>query len=367
MGVFSGILIGCLSGAVYNRFNNTKLPSYLAFFGGKRTVPILMGLFAVVLAVVLAFIWPIIQNAINTFGRAVENSGNVGAFVFGTFNRLLVPVGLHMVLNSIFWFDLGSFTDAAGNIFRGDLFRYWAGDPTAGGFMTGFFPVMMFGLPAACLAMIVTAKKSRRAMVAGMLGSMALTSFLTGITEPIEFSFVFLAFPLYVIHSLLTGISLALTNLLGMRMGFNFSAGLIDYVLGYTLADKPLMLIPIGLAYGVVYFLLFVAVIKAFKLKTPGREDEDSTDEVAPNVSQSDSEWALSLIAGLGGKANIKFIDACATRLRVEVADNALVNEAALKAAKARGVMNKTQGSTQVVIGGEADHIAGVINTELKK
>lgn len=256
MGVMSGIIIGLTAGALYNRFYDIKLPPYLAFFGGKRFVPIVTGLSAVLLGVVLGYVWPPIQQGLDAFGHWLIGAGSIGLFLYGAINRLLLVTGLHHVLNSFIWFVFGSFTDGSGKVVGGDLTRFMAGDPTAGAFMTGFFPIMMFGLPAACLAMYRNALPKNKKIVGGLLASMALTSFLTGVTEPVEFAFMFLAPMLYVIHAVLTGLSLVIMNLLDVRLGFTFSAGLFDYVLSMGKGENPWLLIPVGLTYFAVYYFL---------------------------------------------------------------------------------------------------------------
>ena len=289
MGVLAGIVSGIVAGMLYNKYHNIKLPDFLGFFGGKRFVPIAASLASIVLALVFGYIWPPIQQAIHGVGEWLLGAGLLGAFTFGTLNRLLLPLGLHHVLNSMVWFVFGEFTNAAGQVVTGDLHRFFAGDPTAGVFMTGFFPIMMFALPAAALAMYTTARSANKKAVSGILLSVALTSFLTGITEPIEFAFMFLAPVLYIAHSLLTGAALALCSMLGVLHGFGFSGGAIDYVLNYGLSTKGWMIIPIGLAFAAVYYFLFVAVIKGMNLLTPGREEE-ATGATASAVSTADLE-----------------------------------------------------------------------------
>jgi PTS system N-acetylglucosamine-specific IIC component len=271
MGVLSGILMGLVTALLYQRFHRIKLPSYLAFFGGRRFVPIITGLTATVLGVIFGLVWPVVGRPFNAMGEWIVDNQTIGAGVYGVVNRLLLPFGLHHIPNSLVWFQFGEFGDRTG-----DLNRFFAGDPTAGGFMTGFFPIMMFGLPAACLAMVVTARASRRKAVAGMLGSAALTSFLTGITEPIEFMFVFVAPALYAVHAVLTGLSLMLVNALDIRSGFTFSAGFTDWALNFLGSnhEKPFLLIGVGLVYGVIYYFVFYFMITKFNLRTPGREAE---------------------------------------------------------------------------------------------
>ncbi|MBN0039053.1 PTS transporter subunit EIIC [Cellulosimicrobium cellulans] len=274
-GVLGGIVIGLTAALLYQKYYRIKLPPYLAFFGGRRFVPIVTAGVSVLIAVVGALIYPAFDWLINdTIGGFVTGSTILGAFIFGTLNRLLVPIGLHHLLNSLPWFQFGEYTAPDGTVAQGDIFRFLAGDPTAGTFLTGFFPIMMFALPAAALAIVHTAKPAQRKVVAGIMGSAALVSFVTGVTEPLEFAFVFVAYPLYVIHAVLTGTSLALVNALGIRDGFGFSAGAIDYLLNFRIAEMPLLLIPIGLGYAVIYYFLFRFVITRWNLRTPGREDD---------------------------------------------------------------------------------------------
>ncbi|AOI71558.1 N-acetylglucosamine-specific PTS transporter subunit IIBC [Burkholderia ubonensis] len=367
MGVLSGIIAGVVAGLLYNRYKDIKLPDYLAFFGGKRFVPIITGLACVVLGIVFGYVWQPVQHAIDAAGQWLTTAGAIGAFVFGFLNRLLLVTGLHHIINSLAWFVFGNFTPpAGGELVHGDLHRFFAGDPSAGTFMAGFFPIMMFGLPAACLAMLHEAPKERRAVVGGLLFSMALTSFLTGVTEPIEFSFMFLAPVLYVIHAVLTGLSLAICQILGVKLGFTFSAGGIDYVLNYGLSTKGWVAIPLGIAYGVAYYGLFRFFIRKFDMATPGREpatDEGAAESyqsggyVAPAASAA-APRAQRYIAALGGAGNLTVVDACTTRLRLTVADPDKVSEPDLKAIGARGVLKRGGNSVQVIIGPEADIIA---------
>lgn len=275
-GVLGGIVMGLLSAWLWQRFYRTTLPDYLAFFGGRRLVPMLTALAGIVVALPMAFAYPAFDAALTWVGEGVAENTVVGGFIYGTLNRLLIPLGLHHVLNNPPWFLIGEFTAADGEVVRGDIERFLAGDPTAGAFMTGFFPIMMFALPAAAIAIWRNARPERRKLTGGIMLSAALTSFVTGVTEPLEFAFMFVAWPLYLIHAVLTGTSMALTNALGIKDGFGFSAGLFDYVLNYGIATQPLLLIPIGLGYAVVYYVLFSFVIRRWNLRTPGREDEDS-------------------------------------------------------------------------------------------
>ncbi|PYY32565.1 PTS N-acetylglucosamine transporter subunit IIBC [Curtobacterium sp. MCJR17_055] len=273
-GVLGGIVMGLVSAVLWQRFHRTKMPDFLGFFSGRRLVPILTAAAALVIAVVMSFFYRYFDIALTWAGQTVADNAVLGGGVFGFVNRMLIPVGLHQLLNFFPWFQLGSFTGADGTIVHGDIPRFLAGDPTAGIFQTGFFPIMMFALPAGALAIWRNAKPQNRKLVGGIMLSAALTSFVTGITEPLEYSFMFVAFPLYVIHAVLTGTSLALVNALGINDGFSFSAGAIDYVLNFGKADGAIWLIPIGLAYAVVYYFLFSFVIKKWNLRTPGREED---------------------------------------------------------------------------------------------
>lgn len=369
MGVLGGIIIGILAGNLYNKFRAIKLPDFLGFFGGRRFVPIITSFCSLILGVIAGYVWPVIQGGINAFGNAVAHAGTIGAFIFGFLNRLLIPVGLHHVLNSLFWFQFGSYKTAAGKVVTGDLNRFFALDKTAGTYMTGFFPIMMFALPAACLAMITAAKKENRKKVTGMLLGIALTAFITGVTEPIEFTFMFLSPVLYAIHAFLTGTSLAITAALGIKSGFTFSAGCIDYILSFGIATKPVLLILIGLIYAVIYYVVFLFVITKFDLPTPGRTD-DLDDEV-PEVSSTSAvnggseleQRALGILEAIGDKENIDSLDACVTRIRLTVKDGSKVNEAKLKKLGATGVMKLDDSNVQIVVG----TIADVLVTHMKE
>ena len=369
MGVLAGIITGLVAGAVYNRWAGIKLPDFLSFFGGKRFVPIATGFFCLILAAIFGYVWPPVQHAIHSGGEWIVSAGALGSGIFGFINRLLIPTGLHQVLNTIAWFQIGEFTNAAGAVFHGDINRFYAGDGTAGMFMSGFFPIMMFGLPGAALAMYLAAPKARRPMVGGMLLSVAITAFLTGVTEPLEFLFMFLAPLLYLLHAVLTGISLFIATALGIHAGFSFSAGAIDYVLMYSLpaASKNVwMLLVMGVVFFFIYFLLFSAVIRMFNLKTPGREDKAAdvvTEEANSNTEEGLTQLATSYIAAVGGTDNLKAIDACITRLRLTVGDSAKVNDAACKRLGASGVVKLNKQTIQVIVGAKAESIGD----EMKK
>ena len=271
-GVFGGIVIGLTAALLWQRYHRIRLPTFLAFFGGRRFVPIVTAFAALLLGVLLSFAYPAFERGLVAFGGWLARNEVVGAGVYGFTNRLLVPLGLHHLLNSVPWFVVGSYQTPHGQVVHGDVARFLSGDPSAGAFMTGFFPIMMFALPAAALAIYHEARPERRRLVGGVMLSGALTSFVTGVTEPLEFAFMFVAWPLYLIHAVLTGTSLALVNALGIKDGFGFSAGAIDYTMNYTIATKPWLLLPVGLGYAVVYYCVFRFAIRRFDLRTPGRE-----------------------------------------------------------------------------------------------
>jgi len=349
LSVPAGILSGITAGLLYNRFSNIKLPDYLAFFAGRRFVPIAAGLAGIAGAVLFGYGFPWFETGIDTLSRWVVGAGPIGLFLYGLLNRLLLITGLHHILNNIAWFLLGDFHGATG-----DLKRFFAGDPSAGGFMSGFFPVMMFGLPAACLAMYRNALPERRKAVGGLLLSVALTSLLTGVTEPIEFLFIFLAPLLFLLHAVLTGLAMVIMDALGVKLGFGFSAGLFDYVLNYGLATRPLLLLPIGAAYAAIYYVTFSWCIRRFNLATPGREPQG---EAAAPSEAPVGERGQRFVAALGGPSNLKSVDACTTRLRLSLADLSAIDEPALRALGARGIVRPGGDSLQVVLGPIADQV----------
>ncbi len=357
-----GILAGIIGGLAYNKFRKTKLPEFLAFFGGRRAVPIMAGLISVVVAIPLAMIWPSIQGGLSNVSAGIAGMGALGAALYGFFNRLLLPMGLHHVFNSFFWFQLGEFNGKAG-----DLHRFFAGDPTAGHFMAGFFPIMMFGLPAVALAIYFAARKENKKAVAGMLISLALTSFITGVTEPLEFLFIFLSPVLLVAHAILTAISMFITDTLGVLHGFTFSAGAIDYFMNFNLATKPALILLIGLGIGVAYFFVFYIVITKLNLPTPGREDDEEFMANNISVASSDEELATQYIEGLGGAENIVKVDNCATRLRLDVLDSDKLNEKVLKSIGAKGVVRLNKTSAQVIVGTNVEFVCDGIKSILSK
>ena len=366
--VLIGILAGLLSVWTYNKFHRTKLPPALGFFSGRRLTPILTSLFVLVLAVILRVVWPPIWEGLNAFNRVILALGAVGTAIFGILNRALLPLGLHHVLNSFFWFNLGQYTLPDGTVVTGDIPRFLAGDPTAGTYQVGFYPIMMFGLVGAAAAMIWLAKPEKRRATFGLLGGAALVSFLTGITEPLEFSFMFVAPHLYIAHALLTGLSNWVTNYMGLRHGFGFSAGLIDYMLNFGLATRPVMLAGVGVVFFFIYFFVFAGMIKAFKLVTPGREEDDEEDlDFEEGELQTEgldlpddkyTDQAVAIYQALGGADNLTSVDNCATRLRLTVRDSSLVNDKQIKAAGAKGVVKPSKTAVQVIVGVEVEFVA---------
>jgi N-acetylglucosamine PTS system EIICBA or EIICB component len=282
MGVLGGVIMGLLAAVLYDRYKEIRLPDYLAFFGGRRFVPIVTAFAGLAIGLIAFYIWPPIGRAIDSFGDWIVGAGAFGVFVYGIANRALLPFGLHHIINTLVWFQFGTFTPEGGEAVHGDLTRFFAGDPTAGIFMAGWYFVMLFGLPAAAYAMYRAADRENRKATGAVMGSSGFTSFLTGITEPIEFSFLFLAPALYAAHAVLCGIALVVAESVNMLIGFGFSAGLIDYLLAYGLSTNPLLVWPIGLVFGVVYFALFTWAINAFDLPTPGRESAEARRAATP-------------------------------------------------------------------------------------
>jgi PTS system N-acetylglucosamine-specific IIC component len=352
-----GIISGILGGTLYNRYSDIRLPDYLAFFGGRRFVPIAAGAAGVVVAFAFGLGFPTVERGMDALSHGVIESGSLGLFVYGVLNRILIVTGLHHILNNVAWFIVGDFHGVTG-----DLKRFFAGDPSAGAFMSGFFPVMMFGLPAACLAMYRTALPARRRAAGGLLLSMALTSFLTGVTEPIEFTFMFLAPGLFALHAVLTGLAMVTMDLLGIRLGFGFSAGLFDYALNFNKATHPWLLLPVGAVYALLYYGLFRYCIERFNLKTPGREAEEVG---APLPAAAQGGDAERFIGALGGAANLREVAACTTRLRLVLADRERIDEAALRRLGARGFVRVGENGLQVVVGPVADQVASDIRARL--
>ena len=373
MGAFGGVVAGVVGGLLYNKFKDIKVPQFLGFFGGKRFVPIITSAVCLILGVFFGYTWPTFQAGLDGFANIMVAAGAIGAGIYGILNRLLIPIGLHHVMNTVIWFQLGSFTDSvSGQIATGDIARFLAGDPTAGVYTAGFYPIMMFGLPAACLAMYVCAKKKNKAVVGGMFLSLALTAIITGITEPIEFAFMFLSPILYVIHAILTGISLAVAYALNVHLAFSFSGGLIDYILYFGKGQNQLIILLMGLVAFVVYYFLFMFFIKKFNLKTPSKEDDfdDENEDVknnsktVPKLEDNPSkggtlaEKAEVVLVALGGKENIEVLDNCITRLRLTLKDASKIDEVTLKKAGASGIMKLDGKNVQVIMGTLADPLA---------
>ena len=355
---FIGILAGLIGSGCYNKFKNVQLPSALGFFSGKRCVAIVTALASIVATIILFFVWPVVYGALVAFGESIISTGSIGAGIYGFFNRLLIPFGLHHALNSVFWFDVAGINDIG---------KFWGAMTggvlgQTGMYMTGFFPVMMFGLPAAALAMYHTAKDNKKKVVSGLLLAAAVSSFFTGVTEPLEFAFMFLAPGLYVVHAVLTGISLAVCAALPVRAGFNFSAGLVDWVLSFKapFAENPLWLLAIGLVVGVIYYVVFRVIITKFNLKTPGREDDEDTsaDSNAKLANNNFTEVASVILEGLGGKENLVSIDNCVTRLRLEIKDYTKVNEKMIKSTGVVGIIRPGKNSIQVIVGTQVQFVA---------
>src|SRR6478735_2178532 len=380
--VFAGILVGLVTAVLFDKYHTIQLPSYLGFFGGRRFVPIVVSVASLIMGFALSYFYPIFDAGLTGVGQFIGGSGAFGAFTYGFANRMLIPLGLHHILNTYIWFIYGDYTTPAGTLATGELTRFAAGDPSAGLLTSGFYPILMFGLPAAALAMIQLAKPRQKKLALGILGAAGLTAFLTGVTEPLEFAFMFVAFPLYVVHAVLTGLSLAIAYLLDIHLGFSFSAGLIDFLLYGTApaAHNVWMLLVMGAVFFVVYYLLFRLVIRWWNLRTPGREPEEEfeaeqaanlTDEaVGPAITGGSSAGsgattalatrpvadskAEQLIAAFGGRENLVNVDACITRLRMEVADKAAVDKARLKALGAAGVI-EVGNNVQAIFGTQAE------------
>ncbi|MEF2574360.1 MAG: N-acetylglucosamine-specific PTS transporter subunit IIBC [Eisenbergiella sp.] len=360
---FIGILAGVIGSTCYNKFKGTKLPDWLSFFSGKRSVTIIAGVVSIIVAAILLFVWPLVFGGLVALGEGIVGLGAVGAGIYAFLNRLLIPVGLHHALNNVFWFD---------TIGLGDLSNFWAGKTSAdvswdlGMYMSGFFPCMMFGVPGAALAMIQTAKTNKRKVAIGLVGSAAICAFVCGVTEPFEFSFMFLAPALYVIYAALYGIFTVITVMLGFRAGFSFSAGATDLLFSASLpaAAKTWLILPLGLAAFVVFYLVFRFAIVKFDLKTPGREDDDVEAEKSVTLSNNDfTEVARIVLEGIGGKENVASLDNCITRLRFEIKDYTKVDEKKIKSAGVAGVIRPNKTAVQVIVGTKVQFVAD----EMKK
>lgn len=361
-GVFGGIIVGVLAAFMYNRYYNIQLPQFLGFFAGKRFVPIATAFSAVFLGIVMFFVWPFAQSGLNSLSYfMLETNRTLAAFVFGTIERSLIPFGLHHIFYSPFWFEFGTYTNAAGEIIRGDQRIFFAQlqdgvEFTAGTFMTGKFPFMMFGLPAAALAIYHTARPEKKKIVGGIMASGALTSFLTGITEPLEFSFLFVAPILFGIHAIFAGLSFMTMHLLDVKIGMTFSGGLIDFLLFGVLPSRTewFWVIVVGLVFSVIYYFGFRFAIQKFNLMTPGREADEETEGDDEEIS----DLPYEILAAMGGKDNITNLDACITRLRVTVADKGDIDKPRLKKLGASGVM-EVGNNIQAIFGPVSDSLRG--------
>ncbi|WP_342577509.1 N-acetylglucosamine-specific PTS transporter subunit IIBC [Psychrobacillus sp. FSL K6-2843] len=356
---FIGILSGIIAAAMFNRFSHVKLPDFLAFFSGKRMVPIVTSFVMLAVSVALFFIWPIVYGGLVSFGETISGLGAAGAGLYGFFNRLLIPTGLHHALNAVFWFD---------TIGISDIKNFWSSSGVkgvTGMYQAGFFPIMMFGLPAAALAMYHTAKTKRKKQAASLMLAAGFASFFTGVTEPLEFAFMFLAPALYVVHAALTGLSLFIAASFQWTAGFGFSAGFIDYFLSLSIpiANQPYMLIVQGLVFAVIYYFLFRFLIVKFNLKTPGREDDEV--EQVEEISTTDNKFATmatKIFAGLGGKSNVSSVEHCATRLRVEVRDMDQVDQMKIKSSGIHGINVVGPKSIQVIVGTSVQFVADEVD-----
>ncbi|AYE36671.1 PTS sucrose transporter subunit IIBC [Borrelia turcica IST7] len=366
MSVLGGIIAGTTSAMLSDKVVYWEIPQFLGFFSGQRLVPIMNGLLSALLAIVFGFLWAPLQIAINQVGNWMVEAGHLGLFVFGFLNRLLIITGLHQLLNTLVYFVFGEYTASDGSIVQGEITRYLNGDPNAGTFTAGMYPMMLFGLPGAALAMYLTSKKERRGEVGGLLLSASLTAFLTGITEPIEYTFMLIAPFLYLIHAVLTGLSLIITNIFGVHIAFALSAGIIDYFLMFPKSTKALLIFPIGLGIGTVYFIIFITLIKIFKIKTPGREDDNEGELISHIPSNiSDDEIFDSIIKAFGGLNNIKNVDSCFTRLRVDVENPKLVNKDLIKNLGASGTIISSGNQAQAIFGAKSEKIATYIKSKI--
>ena len=366
---FTGILCGVIASALYNKYSEVELPKFLAFFSGRRLVPIITSFVMMIVSFILMYVWPVVYTGLVTFGEGVSKLGPVGAGIYGFFNRLLIPVGLHHALNSVFWFDVAGINDIPK--FLGGAKSIQDGVATVGVtgmYQAGFFPIMMFGLLGACCAFIKTAKPENRAKIKSIMLAAGFASFFTGVTEPIEFAFMFVAPGLYLIHAILTGISVFIAASMQWMAGFGFSAGFIDLLLSTKnpLAVGWYMLVVQGIVFFVIYYAVFVFAIQKFNIKTPGREDDDVASEETPVIkSGSNAELAEVLLLLLGGKENIVTVDNCTTRLRLEVKDSSLVNDAAIKKI-VPGVLKPNQTNVQVIVGTEVQFVADAMKKLVK-
>ena len=363
MGIFAGVVTGLLASWTFNRFKDQKLPNVFSSFAKERFPLTMIMIVMTIIAVPFGMVWPYIQTGLDIFAYSLISMGVFGVGIFVFLNRLLIPLGLHHVLNSYIYFDLGTYTAENGEVFMGEIPRFLNGDPTAGLFLSGFFVVMMFGIPAICLAIYNSAKKNKES-VKGAMASGAATSFITNITEPVEFSFMFIAPPLYLLHAVLAGLAAMTTYIFDVRIGFSFGASLVDYLLNFNIAHNAILIIPIGLVFACIYYFSFYFAINKFGYKTLGREDNlefgVEVDEVEKDIKLKSSNYeymAKKILEALGGKENIDEAFSCNTRLRVSVIDNSIVDEARIKQTGATGVIKAGDNDYQIIIGLEVTYV----------
>jgi PTS system N-acetylglucosamine-specific IIC component len=369
MGVFAGIVVGTLAAILYNYSREWKTPEMFSFFTGDRFIIVLAPICAIPLALLFNLIWPPIQNGLDSLAMWLASSGVVGIFLFGFLNRALIPVGLHHVINSYLWFQMGSFTNAAGEIVTGDIPRFLAGDPTAGVFMTGLYPVFLFGLPGACLAMYKAAKKEKKEETKSLMVSGAATTFVAGITEPVEFMFEFVSPKLYLLHCLYSGLGGAIFYFMNVRLGISYNVDIIDYVLNFNLGSNAIWILPVGVVFFFLYYFSFKWVIEHDNVKTPGRTDDDTT---TAEITEDEKSFALNatnipylakkLIENLGGKDNVVSVENCITRLRIEVKDGTVINEEKIRQTGVKGLVKLTDTNIQIVVGKDVQAVKDAMN-----
>ena len=369
MGVFAGIVVGTLAAILYNYSREWKTPEMFSFFTGDRFIIVLAPICAIPLALLFNLIWPPIQNGLDSLAMWLAGSGVVGIFLFGFLNRALIPVGLHHVINSYLWFQMGSFTTAAGEIVTGDIPRFLAGDPTAGVFMTGLYPVFLFGLPGACFAMYKAAKKEKKAETKSLMISGAATSLVAGITEPVEFMFEFVSPKLYLLHCLYSGLGGAIFYFMNVRLGISYNVDIIDYVLNFNLGSNAIWILPVGVGFFFLYYFSFKWVIEHDNIKTPGRTDDDI---ITAEITEGEKNFTMNatnipylakkLIENLGGKANIVSVENCITRLRIEVKEGTAINEEKIRQTGVKGLVKLTDTNIQIVIGKDVQAVKDAMN-----
>lgn len=375
MGIFGGIVSGLIAAWTYNRFKEQKLPTVFSYFAGEKFPLTMVMVFQTITSVFFGYVWPYAQMAIDAFARLLVNMGALGVGLFAFLNRLLIPFGLHHVLNTYVYFDLGSYTTPTGEVLRGEITRFVNGDPEAGLFLSGFFVIMMFGIPAICLAIYKAAKKQNKQMVKGIMGSGAVTSFISNITEPVEFSFMFISPMLYVVHAAYAGLAAMVCYFLNIKIGFTFGACIVDYLINFRIANNAILIIPVGVVFFLLYYFTFYFIITKRNIPTLGREEEsefseDVEDEKESNLSLKSKNYeymAKKLLQALGGKENIEDAFSCNTRLRVEVKDPSLVDEMRIKQTGVSGIVKPTPNNYQIIIGLEVTYVMGELSKFLEQ